>query len=366
MKQQHTDRDYQAHLNLIRDRFLSMTDKIATMIESSIEGYITTDQGLVDKTSFIEREINNLEIEIDNLCISALAKRQPVASDLRFIVTVLKITPNIERIGDHTITIGKRTGERAGLPEQQVPEEIRLMEKILITMLRDTQRAFTEWDEELAKKIIEADARVDAYYSEVFRKTLNMIESNPGNTFAAMNIQGVIKNIERMGDHIKSVSELIYYMSSGKDIRHSDTYGKFRKNIKGVLFLCLHNSARSQMAEAIAKNSFPEGIAVYSAGSDPAPEINPRAVKAMAEIGIDISMQRPKRISEVPLNEIDVIITLCSEEICVDLPVQKSETWNLPDIAHTEGDEEKIQGRINSLRDEIRFRVETTRKELFK
>jgi protein-tyrosine-phosphatase len=80
---------------------------------------------------------------------------------------------------------------------------------------------------------------------------------------------------------------------------------------------------------------------------------------------IDISMLKPKRITEVPLNTIDIIITLCSEEICVDLPVHRSETWNLPEIAGTSGDDEKIQAEMNSLRDELRFRIETTKKELF-
>ncbi|OHD67912.1 MAG: phosphate transport system regulatory protein PhoU [Spirochaetes bacterium RBG_16_49_21] len=365
MAYQHTDREYQAQLNMIRDRMITMTEKAAAMVSDGIRAFINNDIPLAKKTMRLEEEVNELELEIDDLCVSVLAKQQPVASDLRFLVAVLKLVPNIERIGDHAVTICKRAGECASHGGRRLPDDLLAMGDILRSMLDDARTAFVGGDAVLAEKIIERDALLDAHYAEIFRASLKIIENDPADTFEAMNIQAVIKNIERMGDHVKNLAELVIYMTRGRDVRHRESLESAKKNIRGVLFLCVHNSARSQMAEGLARRIFPPGTAVYSAGSDPGPGINPRAIRAMAEIGIDISSQKPKKISSVPVDEIDVIITLCGEELCVELPARRSETWNLSDPARFTGDEEDIQAKMNALRDELRSRIEAANRELF-
>jgi len=123
---------------------------------------------------------------------------------------------------------------------------------------------------------------------------------------------------------------------------------------RGVLFLCVANSARSQMAEGLARAMLPAGIPVHSAGSEPA-TLNPYAVRALAEVGIDISAHHSKPIADVPRSEIGTVITLCAEEVCPVFPghVQRVH-WPLPDPAGAPGSDEDRLEAFRRTRDRIR------------
>jgi arsenate reductase len=126
---------------------------------------------------------------------------------------------------------------------------------------------------------------------------------------------------------------------------------------KGILFLCVANSARSQMAEGIARALVPEGINFHSAGSEPA-TLNPLAIKALAEIGIDISGHHSKAIATIPAAEIDTVITLCNEEVCPVFPGKVERLhWGLPDPAAAAGSEEERLAIFREIRDELRRRL---------
>jgi arsenate reductase (thioredoxin) len=128
--------------------------------------------------------------------------------------------------------------------------------------------------------------------------------------------------------------------------------------VKGILFLCVANSARSQMAEGIARALVPPGITVWSAGSRPT-HVRPEAVAVLDEIGIDISRHRAKAIDEVPAAEIDTVITLCGEEECpLFLGKATRLHWGLPDPAAVTGSAEDRLAAFRSTRDEVRRRLE--------
>ncbi len=125
-----------------------------------------------------------------------------------------------------------------------------------------------------------------------------------------------------------------------------------------VLFLCVANSARSQMAEGIARSLAPTGVKVSSAGSLPS-TLNPLAVRALAEIGLDISGQYSKSVSDVPTADVDVVVTLCAEEVCpVFLGKALRVHWGLPDPAPVQGTDEERLGGFRRIRDELRRRLE--------
>ncbi len=122
----------------------------------------------------------------------------------------------------------------------------------------------------------------------------------------------------------------------------------------GLLFLCVANSARSQMAEGLARARFGDAVRVQSAGSEPS-RVNPLAIRAMAEIGIDISRHRSKSVTEIDPATVDVVVTLCAEEVCpVFLGNAKRIHWPLPDPAAVEGTGEERLARFRDVRDEIR------------
>lgn len=126
---------------------------------------------------------------------------------------------------------------------------------------------------------------------------------------------------------------------------------------RGVLFLCVANSARSQLAEALAREMVPPGVEVHSAGSHPA-RVNPLAVRVLAEVGIDASGARSKGVGEVPMDRVGTIVTLCAEEICPVLPGDVERLhWPLADPAAAGGDEEARLEAFRAARDEIRRRI---------
>jgi arsenate reductase len=126
-----------------------------------------------------------------------------------------------------------------------------------------------------------------------------------------------------------------------------------------IIFLCVANSARSQLAEGLARRLAPPGTRVYSAGSEPG-AINPLAVRALGEVGVDASGQRSKGLDAIPLGEIDLVVTLCAEEVCplFPRPVRKLH-WPLPDPARATGTDEERLAAFRAVRDDLAARLPT-------
>ncbi|MDJ0976401.1 MAG: arsenate reductase ArsC [Planctomycetota bacterium] len=126
----------------------------------------------------------------------------------------------------------------------------------------------------------------------------------------------------------------------------------------GILFLCVANSARSQMAEGLARDMAQDDIAVFSAGSEPA-TVNPFAVRAMAELGIDLSAHHSKSVDDIPAERIAIAITLCAEEVCPPFPAGvRLLQWPHPDPAAAQGADEDVLASFRSVRDQIRVKLE--------
>jgi protein-tyrosine-phosphatase len=127
--------------------------------------------------------------------------------------------------------------------------------------------------------------------------------------------------------------------------------------MKGILFLCVANSARSQMAEGIARSIASAGLRIWSAGSSPS-RVRPEAIAVLREIGIDISHHRSKAVAEIPASEVDTVITLCAEEVCpVYLGGARRIHWGLPDPAAVLGSDELRLAAFREIRDELRRRI---------
>jgi arsenate reductase len=181
--------------------------------------------------------------------------------------------------------------------------------------------------------------------------------SNSRNIPAGLRLQSIAKYLERVGDHATNIAEMVVYKVKAADIRHTSG-AQQPVRPRGILFLCIENAARSQMAEALARSMFPPDIKIFSAGSNPASAIDPMAVQVMKESGLDISMNRPKRISDVPLEEIDTIVTLCSEDVRIGLPGEaRRSSWVLPDPSKISGSDEDRLAAFRSIRDQMQARL---------
>jgi phosphate transport system protein len=356
MSPRHTDSEYESELQQVRDQILLMGARVEEMITKSVRALVERDSELARAMIAFDDQIDHLEVETDELCLRILARRQPVASDLRFLTIALKLVTDLERIGDLGESICERVIELNAEPPLRPQLAIPLMAETVLGMIRQALEAFVARDVARAAQVIEKDSMVDALYAQMFRVLLTYMLEDPRNISRAIRVQSIGKHLERIGDHATNLAEMVVFMVKGKDPRHPGSRLEAERRMpRGVLFLCTHNAARSQMAEGWARRL--TRIRVWSAGTAPAAEVHPLAVRVMQEAGIDISQQLPKSISEVPLGDVDTVITLCAEE-CPELPAPlRLNRWELPDPVAVRGEQEMLAA-FRRLRDELRERIE--------
>jgi phosphate transport system protein len=355
-----TDREYDSELRKLHDQLLLMGAKVEEMIANSMRALTDRDSELARRMIEYDHQINRLEIEIDDLCLRILAKRQPVASDLRLITTALKLVTDLERIGDACVNICERVVELNTEPILKPYVDLPRMAETAQAMVRDALDAFVQADPERAREVVERDRVVDAYYGQVFRELLTCMMEDPRNIYRAVRAQSIAKYLERIGDHATNLAEMVIFMVMGKDVRHLGSIVEAGHRVpRGILFVGMHNAARSQIAEGWARKLFPPGVAVCSAGAEPAPAVHPNAVKVMQEVGIDISSQRPQPPGDVPWGDIDTVITLCAERGCTLPPgglVQHH--WALDDPSVVDGSDEEQLNAFRRTREEVRWRLD--------
>ena len=165
-------------------------------------------------------EIDGLEIEIDNLCYQVLALEQPVATDLRFIATALKIVKDIERIGDIAVNIAKRAEELIQEPELKRLVNLLIMAEAAQKILKESLDAFVNSNAELAEKVIFNDNVVDGMYEQIFRELLTFMLEDPRAISRAIKLIFIAKHLERVGDHSANIAEMVVFLVRGQDIRH--------------------------------------------------------------------------------------------------------------------------------------------------
>jgi phosphate transport system protein len=222
---EHTNREYEGELRRLRESLLLMGAKVEDMIAGSIRALIDRDSTLAEQMIAADRKINQLEMEVDELCMQVLARRQPVASDLRFLTTALKLVTDLERIGDLGVNISERVLELNGEPPLKPYVDMPNMAREVQEMLHEGLDAFVASDVERAQRVIARDRTVDAYYTQIFRELLTYMMEDPRNIFRATRLQSIAKYLERIGDHATNLGELVVFMVKGKDIRHAGKLG---------------------------------------------------------------------------------------------------------------------------------------------
>jgi phosphate transport system protein len=218
---EHTNREYELELRRLREQLLLMGAKVEEIINGSIRALIDRDSELAEQGIAADRKINQLEIAIDELCMQVLARRQPVASDLRFLTTALKLVTDLERIGDLGVNMCERVVELNQEPPLKPYVDLPVMAEETQRMLHDALDAFVAGDAEHAHRVIERDATIDAYYSQIFRELLTYMMEDVRNIYRATRLQSIAKYLERIGDHATNLAEMVVFMVKGQDIRHA-------------------------------------------------------------------------------------------------------------------------------------------------
>jgi phosphate transport system protein len=222
---EHTDQEYEQELRHLREQLLLMGSHVEGNIGNSLKALIERDSELAERTIAADSSIDRLEIEIDGLCLHVLARRQPVASDLRLVAMVLKAVTDLERMGDLAVNIAERVVELNREPPLKPYVDLPRMASETQMMLREALDAFVAKDVDRARRVIEHDKIIDDLYAQVFRELLTYMMENAKNVYRATRLQSVAKYLERIADHATNLAELVVFMVKGRDIRHQSSLG---------------------------------------------------------------------------------------------------------------------------------------------
>jgi phosphate transport system protein len=214
---------FQYSLDVLKERLLVMAGLAEQAIQRSIEGYAARDVTMCDLVVASEPAINRLEREIDEMAGELLATEQPMATDLRFILAVLRINVDLERVGDQAVNIARRAQEMMCLPPVELPVDIPRLAQLAAAMVRKALQAFIAGDAELAQAVLLLDDQVDEMNSAAFKALSALIEQKPDVTPQALSALIIAKNLERIGDHATNIAEDVIFWVQGADVRHGSS-----------------------------------------------------------------------------------------------------------------------------------------------
>jgi len=220
MSRRHTSQHYENQLRMLKDRLLVMSVKAEEAIQDSMKALVERSPSLAEKVIAGDDEIDQLEIEVDDLCLQVFALEQPVASDLRFLATVLKIVRDLERIGDIGVNTAERVRELISEPELKPLVDLPIMSRYALQIFRNSIDAFVNDDAELAQRVIHEDRRVDDMYEQILRELLTYMLEDPRTISRCLKMIFIAKGLERVGDHAANIAEMVVFHVRGLDIRH--------------------------------------------------------------------------------------------------------------------------------------------------
>lgn len=207
-------------LDVLRDKLLFLGGKTEEALHLAVRSLTERDNELAQRVKKGDKVIDEMELEIDRLSIDILALQQPAAHDLRFVISVAKITPLLERIADHAVSIAKAALVLNNEPQISKFVNIPIMAQVGSEMLKDALDAFTTEDSVASREIIKRDKEIDKAYKKVFEDLLKIIIEDPQSTTSAAHLLFVAKHLERIGDYVKDICELNVYLREAAFIKH--------------------------------------------------------------------------------------------------------------------------------------------------
>jgi len=211
---------FHQELDELKHRILAMAGMSEQAIDLAVQAYSQRDLALCQRVLNNEDAINRAEREVDEFAIDLLAMQQPMAIDLRFILAVIKINADLERVGDQAVNIVQRVMNMIELPAHELPVDIPAMASRVRSMVRDALRSFIEGDTDLAKHVLEADDEIDRMNHEAFANLSSFMQKKPEGAVQALDALSIARNLERVADHATNIAEDVIFWVRGADVRH--------------------------------------------------------------------------------------------------------------------------------------------------
>jgi len=223
----HTDRAFEAELRELRDKLLQMAGQVEDMISRATTALVDGDVEVARAVIANDTAVNALELETDEQCLLLLAKRQPLASDLRMITLAMKMVTDLERIGDLAVNISERVLALGSVPSPNLVARFQRMAKVVQDMIHDAIDSFVAGDAGRARTVFQRDEEVDQLYRELTLDLQREMTLERDFVDRGVHLQACAKFLERIGDHATNLAEMVIFQVEGRDVRHS--HARFAK-----------------------------------------------------------------------------------------------------------------------------------------
>jgi phosphate transport system protein len=291
--------------------------------------------------------VDELEKEVDRLCLEFLVRQQPVAGHLRFVYSTIKINQELERIGDYAESIARQVLKVIPVTVPAIKQRMADIANVSIPMLHDAVRAFLTQDVALARKTMVIEDTVDQIRNQINAELLQLREANRIPLESLTPLMTIARRYERVSDQAKNICEEVIYLCTGEYAKHQGT-DQFR-----VLFVEENNSCLSQIAEGLGNSLAIDKFIFTSAGLKTAP-IDPAALQFMKEKGVDISAYQPKTLEHIPNLEYYQVVVVFDRQLNRSLSALSSKTlvfdWSLPTPCTGENEAAKRAALENSYK----------------
>jgi phosphate transport system protein len=216
----HTSREFERELKALRERLLAMAGRAERQISRAVDALTHRDDRIAEQVIAEDERIDQDEVDIDEMAFLLLARRQPVASDLRFVMLALKVVTDLERIGDLAVNIAKRMRDLSRYaPSPAMPEVESLADKVM-GALRRALDAFVHADADTAEEVIRDDAAIDRLNTNIISAILADENADAHDLARSLAMSSVSRYLERVGDHATNIAEMVIYAVRGRDVRH--------------------------------------------------------------------------------------------------------------------------------------------------
>ena len=289
----HLEKSLQRDIDLLRSQVAEMAGLSERALKASLQALVERNRQLAYSVILRDQYLDELETELNRLCLEFLVRQQPVAGHLRFVFTTVQINKELERIGDYAESIARQVLAVSTLEPQPPYAKFIEIGNLAIDMLRDAVRSFLQSDADLAWRTMAIEERGNSVRNSINAELADLSRKGQLPAAALTPLMTIARRFERVTDQAKNLCEEVLYMCTGEFTKHKGA-DAFR-----ILFFDLDNARLSQMAEGIATAMRQPRFVFSSAGAAPQP-IDERVVKFMAGKGIDISSHQSKPLEQVP------------------------------------------------------------------
>lgn len=330
----HYEETLERDINRIRATLSEMSALATGALEACVGALVTRNRQTAYAVILRDRRIDELEKELDRLCLEFLVRQQPVARHLRFAYTTIKVNLELERIGDYAESIARQVLKLSNMQIAPPLERFQQLASLSIPMVRDAVKAFVAGDDKLARDVIAREEETDALRSAINAELFQLRQQDKLPQEALNPLMTVARRFERAADQASNIAEEVIYMVTGEYQKH------LGGNTWRMVFIDEHNHCRSQMAEAIGSAMGQPNFVFASAGLD-AQEIDPGTVEYLKSKGIDVSRAKSRNVNQLPNLEASQIVVALSAEakrafpkptkaVCLD--------WSIDDPSIVTGD----------------------------